>query len=145
MKVTYECHQAPQMWGSFGDTLRQKRGFFSDKAYKNSGSFSEVHQKNTGFQGQKFLNILSNLSKFVKNQIFCWKLSLVWLSNAKIKGLCAWDVCRDFRLLMSLLATVAGEILTANLLQKLIFRSGILCYHCWYWHWKSKVSPYIIW
>ena len=28
----------------------------------------------------------------------------------------------------------------ANLLQKLIFRLGILCYHCWCWRWKSKVS-----
>ena len=27
-----------------------------------------------------------------------------------------------------------------NLLQKLIFRSGILCYHCWRWHWKSIKS-----
>ena len=31
---------------------------------------------------------------------------------------------------MSALETVAGKSLTANLLQKLIFRSGILCYHC---------------
>ena len=35
---------------------------------------------------------------------------------------------RDFRLSMSALATVKGKNLTANLLQKLIYRSGILCY-----------------
>ena len=46
---------------------------------------------------------------------------------------------------MTALAMVAGKSLTAHLLQKLIFRSGILCYHCWYWHWNSKVSPYNIW
>ena len=33
----------------------------------------------------------------------------------------------------------------ANLLQKLIFRSGISFYHCWCWHCKSYVSAYIIW
>ena len=27
---------------------------------------------------------------------------------------------------------------------KLIYRSGILGYHYWRWHWKSKVLPYII-
>ena len=74
MKVTYKCHQTPQMKRSFGDKLRQKRGSFSDKAHKNRGSFSEIHRKNRGFQGQNFLNILSNLSKFSKNPIFLPKI-----------------------------------------------------------------------
>ena len=38
-------------------------------------------------------------------------------------------IWRDFRLPMSALTTVAGKVLTANLLQKCIFPSGILCYH----------------
>ena len=51
------------------------------------------------------------------------------------------NVSRDFRLPMSALATVAGKSFNSKLLQKLIFRSGILYNHCWCWHWKSKVSP----
>ena len=86
-----------------------------------------------GFKKPVFL---SKSSKFcvVWTIWFCSNSTSMWYKHS------LWNMCRDFRLLMSLLATVAGEILTANLLQKLIFRSGILCYHCWYWHWKSKVS-----
>ena len=30
-----------------------------------------------------------------------------------------------------------GRVFMANLLQKLVFWVGILCYHYWRWHWKS--------
>ena len=65
---------------------------------------------------------------------FCLNFTSMWpkyLSN---------NVWRDIRLPMSAIETVAGKSLTLNLLQKLIFRSGILYmyYHCWCWHWSLK-------
>ena len=45
---------------------------------------------------------------------------------------------------MSTLASVARKI-NGKFTAKLIFRLDISCYHCWCWHWKSKVSPYNIW
>ena len=54
-----------------------------------------------------------------------------------------WNVWKDFRLSMSALETATRKSFT-DLLHKLTFRSGILCYHCWCWHRKSKVFPYII-
>ena len=42
------------------------------------------------------------------------------------------------RLPMSSLATEARKRLMANVLQILIFRSGISCYHWWSWHWSLK-------
>ena len=62
MKVTYECHQAPQMLGSFGDTLRQKRGFFSTKRTKIAG-FQWSASKKYGLSGPK---ISQHFVKFVK-------------------------------------------------------------------------------
>ena len=83
-----------------------------------------------------FQNVVNALSKMVlKNPDFrqklkiscsyiqfCSNLTSMWskyLSN---------NVWRDFRLPMSALAT-QERVLTANLLQKLIFRSGISYYH----------------
>ena len=55
-----------------------------------------------------------------------------------------WNNCfsyRNFRLPMSALATMYGKC-TA----KLDFPIGyFMLPYCWCWHWKSKVSPYIIW
>ena len=48
------------------------------------------------------------------------------------------NVWKDFRLLMSSLATATGKSL--NCTAKLIFQSSILCYHRWCWHRKSKQS-----
>ena len=62
----------------------KKRGLSVTKSTK-IGGLSVKCIKNRGFQcqnGQKFLNISSNLSKFSKiSFFFCRKLSLVWLSN----------------------------------------------------------------
>ena len=57
---------------------------------------------------------------------YCSNFTSVWYKHS------IRNVWRYFRLLMSALAMVAGKVLAANLLQKLIFRSGISCYHCWY-------------
>ena len=78
MKVTYsrECHQAPQMQGSFGDKLRQKGGFFSDKVHKNS----EMYQKIGAFKtkmAKNFSTFRQICRHFRKIQFFCRKLSLV--------------------------------------------------------------------
>ena len=70
---------------------------------------------------------------------FCSNSTSIWYKHF------LRNVWRDFRLPMSALATVARKSFMANLQQKLIFRSGILFYHCWRWHWKSKISPHIIW
>ena len=44
---------------------------------------------------------------------------------------------------MLALATVARKSSNGTFAAK-IFRSGILCFYCWCWHWKSKVSPHTI-
>ena len=78
--------------GVFRWQIASKSGSFSDKAHKNRWSWNA--SKSRGFQGQncqKLLNISSNLSKFSKNQIFCRKLSLVWLLNAKMRVLWVED------------------------------------------------------
>ena len=65
---------------------------------------------------------------------FCSNSTSMWskyLSN---------NVWRDFRLPMPALATVAGKNFNGKFTTKLIFRSGILYYHCWCWHWKSIKS-----
>ena len=64
---------------------------------------------------------------------FCSNFTSIWYKHF------VRNVWRDIRLP---LATGAGKKLTAYLLQKLIFRSGILCYHCWCvcWCWRSKFS-----
>ena len=55
-----------------------------------------------------------------------------------------WNNCfsyRNFRLPMSALATIYSKC-TA----KIDFPIGyFMLPYCWCWHWKSKVSPYIIW
>ena len=93
-------------------------------------------------QKQKKKNsFLSKTSKFrvLRTIQFCSNFTSMWskcLSN---------DVWSDFWLPMSALATVAGKSFNGTLTAKMSFRSSILYYHCWCWHWKSKVSPNIIW
>ena len=92
-----------------------------------------------GYKKPVFL--VSKSSKFcvVWTIWFCSNFTSIWYKHFFLR-----NVWRDFRLPMSALATV-GIVLMENLLQKWIFRAGIWCYHCWCWHWKFKVSPYIIW
>ena len=57
-----------------------KKGGLSVTNWVKKGGLSVTKRKKGGFQGkngQKFLNISSNLSKLSKNPIFCQKLSLV--------------------------------------------------------------------
>ena len=84
---------------------------------------------------------LSKSSKFhvVWTIWFCSNFTSIWYK------LFLRNVWSDFRLPMSALATVAPKSFDGKFTAKFIFQSGILCYHCWYWHWKSKVSSYIIW
>ena len=61
----------------------------------------------------------------LKNAVFYQKLKILCSFTSLWYKHFSRNVWRDFRLSMSALATVAGKVLTANLLQKLIFRSGI--------------------
>ena len=80
----------------------KKGGLLVTKRTKK-GVFQWNSSKNRGFQGQKFLNITSNLSKFSKNQFFfCGKLSLIWLLNAKMRGLWVTKMCQGFSVTGSL-------------------------------------------
>ena len=56
-------------------------------------------------------------------------------------------VWRDLKPPMSAIATIAGKSFNGNfLLQKLLLYYRLFfCYNCWCCHWKSEVSPYIIW
>ena len=105
-----------------------------------------------------FLNDVNALSKKVfKDPFFSFFFFFFWSKTSKVRVVwtirfCSnftsmWykhfsrNVWRDFWLPMSALAMVVG--LGKSLLQKLIFRSGILCYHC-IGSLKPKDSPYII-
>ena len=94
------------MYGSFGDKLRQKSGSFGDKKHKNRGSFSEMHQKIGTFRAKmskNFSTFRQICQAFWKNQFFCWKLSLVWLLNAKMRGLWVTKMCQGLSVTRSLL------------------------------------------
>ena len=55
------------------------------------------------------------------------------------------NVWRDFRPPMSVSVTVNRKLnRKLNFCGKFAIKT-FLCYRCKYWHWNSKVSPYIIW
>ena len=69
---------------------------------------------------------------------FCSNFNSMWHKHS------LRNVWRDFRLLTSALATVVGNSFCSKFTPKIYFPNGYFMLQCWYWHWKSEVSPYII-
>ena len=82
-----------------------KKGGLSVTKRTKNGSFSEMHQKIGAFRAKMAQN-LKHFLKYVKifeNQIFCQKLSHVWLLNTKMRGLWVTKMCQGLSVTRSLL------------------------------------------
>ena len=114
------------------DSLPYKQFFQLQKQLaKWHQHFVKIAFKKSGF--------LSKKSKFILNNTIWFKF------RQHVVQTCIKNVWRNFRLAVSAFATVAAKNRNCNLAVKIDFRSDILCYHYWRWHWESEISPYIIW